>query len=71
MAKKIEKVNDGSGRVSNGYNKIETWNAENIEEMSTMYYRVLKLIGEDPEREGLLENPCKSGKSTAFPDKRI
>ena len=56
MAKTIEKINDGSGMVSNGYNKIETWNAENIEELSAIYYRVLKLIGEDPEREGLEKN---------------
>ena len=42
MAKKIEKINDGTGLVTDGYNKIETWNAENIDELSTMYHRVLK-----------------------------
>ena len=42
MAKKIEKINDGSGMVTNGYNKIETWNAETIDELSTIYYRVLE-----------------------------
>ena len=30
MAKKIETINNGAGISSNGYNKIETWNAENI-----------------------------------------
>jgi hypothetical protein len=27
----MEKLNDGSGRLSNGYNKIEKWNPEVIE----------------------------------------
>jgi hypothetical protein len=53
MAKKIEKVNDGNSLVADGYNKIETWNNETVKEIASMYYRILKLIGEDPEREGL------------------
>jgi len=66
MADKIEKVNDGSGLVPGGYNKIETWNAENIEEMSVIYRRVLELIGEDPTREGLLRTPLRVAKAMNF-----
>jgi len=66
MADKIEKVNDGSGLVPGGYNKIETWNAENIEEMATIYRRVLELIGEDPNREGLLRTPVRVAKAMNF-----
>lgn len=66
MAKTIEKVNDGSGMVTNGYNKIETWNAENIEEMASLYRRLLELIGEDPEREGLLKTPYRVSKAINF-----
>ncbi len=66
MADKIEKVNDGSGLVPGGYNKIETWNAENIEEMSSIYRRVLELIGEDPNREGLLRTPVRVAKAMNF-----
>lgn len=66
MADKIEKVNDGSGLVPGGYNKIETWNAENIEEMATIYRRILELIGEDPEREGLLRTPVRVAKAMNF-----
>ncbi|HEY5471437.1 MAG TPA: GTP cyclohydrolase I FolE [Bacteroidales bacterium] len=66
MANTIEKINDGSGKVSNGYNKIETWDAENIEELSTIYHRVLELIGEDPKREGLLRTPLRVAKSMKF-----
>jgi GTP cyclohydrolase I len=66
MAKKIEKINDGSGKVTDGYNKIETWNAKNIEELSEIYYRVLQLIGEDPEREGLTRTPLRVAKALHF-----
>jgi GTP cyclohydrolase I len=66
MAKKIEKVNDGTGQLTNGYNKIETWNAENIEELSEIYHRVLELIGEDPEREGLKRTPLRVAKALHF-----
>ncbi|HAM09293.1 MAG: GTP cyclohydrolase I FolE [Bacteroidetes bacterium GWE2_41_25] len=66
MAKTIEKVNDGSGTVSSGYNKIETWNTENIEELASIYHRVLELIGEDPGREGLLRTPVRVAKAMNF-----
>ena len=66
MANKIEKINDGAGHVSEGYNKIETWNAETIQEMATMYHRILELLGEDPEREGLLRTPVRVSKSLHY-----
>jgi GTP cyclohydrolase I len=66
MAKRIEKVNDGSGKLNNGYNKIESWDAGNIEELSTIYHRVLELIGEDPKREGLLRTPARVAKALNF-----
>jgi GTP cyclohydrolase IA len=66
MAKKIESVNNGSGVSTNGYNKIESWDAANIEELSTIYYRVLQLLGEDPEREGLKCTPLRVAKAMKF-----
>ena len=66
MAKKIEKVNDGTGLVVDGYNKIETWNSETIKEIASMYYRILKLIGEDPEREGLEKTPVRVAKALNY-----
>jgi GTP cyclohydrolase I len=66
MVKKIEKVNDGAGLVVDGYNKIETWNSETIEEIASMYRRILKLIGEDPEREGLEKTPVRVAKALNF-----
>jgi len=59
MANKIEKINDGSGITEKGYNKIETWNEKTINEMASMYKRILELLGEDPDREGLLRTPIR------------
>jgi len=66
MARTIEKVNDGSGLTSDGYNKIETWNSDTIEEMAKMYKRILELIGEDPSREGLLRTPVRVAKAMNY-----
>jgi GTP cyclohydrolase IA len=59
-------LNNGSGVSTNGYNKIESWDAANIEELSTIYYRVLQLLGEDPEREGLKCTPLRVAKAMKF-----
>jgi GTP cyclohydrolase I len=66
MAKKIETVNSGSGFTNEGYNKIETWDESNINELSLIYYKVLKLIGENPEREGLVKTPLRVAKALHF-----
>ena len=62
----MEKLNDGSGRLSESYNKIERWNPEVIREISEYYYRILKLLGEDPDREGLLKTPERVAKALSF-----
>ncbi len=66
MAKKIESINNGSGISQKGYNKTETWDADNIKELSSIYYKVLKLIGENPDREGLKGTPVRVAKALNF-----
>ncbi len=62
----MEKLNDGSGKLSDGYNKIEKWNPAVIEEVAGYYYKILKLLGEDPDREGLLKTPERVAKALSF-----
>ena len=62
----MEKLNDGSGKLSESYNKIERWNPEVIREISEYYYKILKLLGEDPDREGLLKTPERVAKALSF-----
>jgi len=66
MADKIETINNGTGKSRKGYNKTETWDAETIKEMASAYYKVLNLIGEDPEREGLKGTPVRVAKAMSF-----
>jgi GTP cyclohydrolase I len=66
MAKKIEKSNYRTSQVADGYNKIEIWNDKTIKEIASMYQRILKLIGEDPEREGLEKTPVRVAKALQY-----
>jgi len=48
------------------YERIDQWEPEKLKKLSTHYYEILKLIGEDPEREGLLDTPMRVGKSIQY-----
>lgn len=49
-----------------GYEKIELHNQEAVEELSKHYKKVLSLIGEDPDRDGLKDTPRRVAKAIQF-----
>ncbi|AMR30689.1 GTP cyclohydrolase I [Mucilaginibacter sp. PAMC 26640] len=50
----------------NGYQKIDRYNPELIKNLSGNYHEVLKQIGENPEREGLLKTPERMAKAMLY-----
>jgi len=65
MAKKNLKNVIENGH-SEGYEKIDLYNFKNVDKLSEHYAAILKLIGEDPGREGLLKTPDRVAKSIQF-----
>jgi GTP cyclohydrolase IA len=66
MADKNQSEGCSTKGTNNGYRKIEKWDEGSITELASIYKRVLTLIGEDPEREGLLKTPERVAKSIHF-----
>lgn len=50
----------------NGYQKVDRYNPELIKNLSENYHDVLKQIGENPEREGLLKTPERMAKAMLY-----
>lgn len=48
------------------YRKEELFTCETLEKLSSHYREILKLLGEDPDREGLLKTPERVAKAMAF-----
>ena len=48
------------------YHKEEHFDPERTEKLSYHYHKILKLLGEDAEREGLLQTPLRVAKAMQF-----
>jgi len=53
-------------RDNQGYSKVEVYHEENIQKMADHYREILKLLGEDTEREGLVQSPVRISKAMQF-----
>lgn len=49
-----------------GYRRKDTYNNRTLVKLSNHYKDIIKLIGEDPEREGLLKTPERVSKAMQF-----
>lgn len=52
--------------MESNYELCERYDAEKIARLSEHYREILKLLGEDPAREGLLKTPERMAKSMCF-----
>ncbi len=48
------------------YSKVEVHNKEKVQKIAEHYSEILRLLGEDPEREGLVKSPVRIAKAMQF-----
>ena len=49
-----------------GYERVDSYNQDDINEISSHYRRIIELMGEDPNREGLQKTPERVAKAMQF-----
>lgn len=52
--------------VMDGYEKIDNYNLRTVNKMARNYKEIIHLIGEDTQREGLLDTPVRVAKAMQF-----
>ena len=63
----MEIINNGVKTLEDsGYARIDRWDDEKTAKLAEHYKAILELIGEDPEREGLLDTPVRVAKAIQF-----
>ena len=63
----LESINDGILKNENeGYERVERWNAETTLKLAEHYKEILKLLGEDTQREGLQTTPIRVAKAIQY-----
>lgn len=49
-----------------GYEKQEAYHEDSVKDIASKYSEIIKLLGEDPEREGLQKTPERAAKAMQF-----
>jgi len=49
-----------------GYERHDLYNQEDIKIMSECYKNIIKVVGENPERQGLIKTPVRAAKAVQF-----
>lgn len=49
-----------------GYQKIDQYDEKCVDQLSAHYREIIRLLGEDPDREGLLKSPERISKAMLF-----
>ena len=64
----VRKTIEGRKRITmeNIYTREERYDADRIEKLAYHYREILSLLGEDPEREGLIKTPERVAKAMSF-----
>jgi GTP cyclohydrolase I len=53
-------------KKSDGYERIDIYNEEDVNQLSAHYKEILTIVGEDPSREGLEKTPERVAKAMQF-----
>jgi GTP cyclohydrolase I len=63
----MEEVNNGFGTLrKTGYTRVDRWDTKSTMELSKTYKKVLALLVEEPDREGLKDTPIRVAKTLQF-----
>ena len=64
----MEVINNGAALLGSdgGYTKIERWDDERTQRLAHHYQEIIKLLGEDVNREGLAKTPLRVAKAMQF-----
>ncbi|MFP4019017.1 MAG: GTP cyclohydrolase I FolE [Bacteroidales bacterium] len=66
----MEEINNGFGILKDsGYSRRDIWDDEKTNKLAEHYKEILKLLGEDVDREGLTDTPIRVAKSIQFLNK--